>query len=566
MMFVRALIGVAAIVGAVCVLAPASAETAHTISLQPGRNVVTWNGAEPYPIADFAGTPVTQIHRWDAVSQEWLSRIVGQDGGTLPELHLLPRVQYMLVADAQHEIDVANPLAGINPRAELRRDGRPDDPLRFEAYWPNEDSPLEDLVVLRGEHERLSVRAETAGGRGDVGFWWVIDGRVNHAGLASDDVDLMPGAHDDGRLFAVDSMGQVTMVELPRIVRLPQVEIPEMVYGVNAWAMSAPIGWHYGNQYMSRDEYLAVIEKITEIGFEYVRLFVPMNLVLFSSGISPYVDHLDWLVRQVHNAGLEPMPIVGPMGTQWAQSADISVDRDILHAGWETGDVNHTEAFARTAARRWPQVTFWDVSNEPNIKQYRADLDPVLEVQQQRAAAFGILYENPNAIIIGGTPCCYWVDGQTKWEWGIHGLVFLEAMYEAGFGPWHDILGIHLSVDLDDFDYEVDWARRLMAGYGDNTKPLWATETPADWRSDEQYTELLMSHLQRATERDDLNGVLIWKIRDSFDQGSLTHSTEHESGIIEPEYRDGRLTLQPAGVAIRDFLRALRETQAAGSD
>ena len=140
----------------VCV-ARADADTG-TITLSRGWNVVTWNGAAPYAIADFADTPVTGVHRWDAVGQQWLSHIVGWDGASLPELHLLPRVQYLLIAEARHELDVPDAVAGVDPRAALRRAAPPDDPLRFDAYWPNEDSPLEDLVVLRGEGERLSVR------------------------------------------------------------------------------------------------------------------------------------------------------------------------------------------------------------------------------------------------------------------------------------------------------------------------------------------------------------------------------------------------------------------------
>ena len=160
-----------------------SASEPATIRLDAGYNAVTWNGAEPYPIADFADTPVTKIHRWDAVGQEWLSRFVGRDGASLPELHLLPRVQYLLVAESKHELDVPNPIEEIDPHAAFRRVAAPDDPLRFEAWWPNEDSPLEDLVVLRGEDERLSVEAEVAGGVGEVSVWWVLDGRLNHWGL-----------------------------------------------------------------------------------------------------------------------------------------------------------------------------------------------------------------------------------------------------------------------------------------------------------------------------------------------------------------------------------------------
>ena len=203
-----------------------------TIALSPGRNVVTWNGSAPYPIADLADTPVTQIHRWDAVRQEWLTHLVGQDGATLPELHLLPRVQYLLFAEGTHELDVLDPIAEIDPRAALRRAGPPDDPLRFEAYWPTEDSPLEDLVVLRGEDERLSVRAEVAGGLGDAEVYWVIDGRLNHAGKASHDVALNPGKHDKAIVLAADRNGQVAVQSLPRVVKLPKLELPsQFLYG-----------------------------------------------------------------------------------------------------------------------------------------------------------------------------------------------------------------------------------------------------------------------------------------------------------------------------------------------
>ena len=83
-------------------------------------------------------------------------------------------------------------LHETNPLAELRQAAPPDDPLRFEAWWPNEDSPLEDLILLRPDDERLSVKAEVAGGIGEVEVYWILDGRLNHQGLESDDVELLP--------------------------------------------------------------------------------------------------------------------------------------------------------------------------------------------------------------------------------------------------------------------------------------------------------------------------------------------------------------------------------------
>ena len=80
-----------------CVWPTVQADAESAIDLSPGYNAVTWNGAEPYALSNFDGTPVTRIHRWDATGQEWLSHVVGQDGATMPELHLLPRVQYLIL-------------------------------------------------------------------------------------------------------------------------------------------------------------------------------------------------------------------------------------------------------------------------------------------------------------------------------------------------------------------------------------------------------------------------------------------------------------------------------------
>ena len=287
------------------------------IRLDAGLNVVTWNGAAPYPIADFSDTPVTRIHRWDAATQRWLSRFVGPGGGTLPELHLLPRVQYMLVAWTRYDLTVPDPIAGIDPRAALRFAAAPDDPLRFEAYWPNEDSPLEDLVVLRGEDERLSVRAEVAGGVGEVEVYWVLDGRLNHRGLESDDVDLTPGAHDHGRLFATDKTGQVAAVKLPRIVKLPPLEsqASKTRFGVAAHFNS-------GENYGSVAEVEEAARLIKDAGLSIVRkdlstyLTTSGRLVEFS-GVS-----FDKVLNIARRYDLSVLAIVGNASPSWASSRD----------------------------------------------------------------------------------------------------------------------------------------------------------------------------------------------------------------------------------------------------
>ena len=548
----------------------ASSDDPVAISLRPGYNAVTWNGSEPYPIADFVDTPVTKIHRWDAVGQGWLSHVLGRDGATLPELHLLPRVQYLLIAKAEHELEVPDPVGGIDPHARLRFAAPPDDPLRFEAYWPNEDSPLEDLILLRSDDERLSVRAEVAGGTDKIDVYWVLDGRLNHQGLASDDVQLLPGKHDEAMLYSADRSGQAVVVELPRVVKLPQVEIPEMVYGVNDWDMAyAPAAWEVpGHSYGYPERYKAAMAVIADLGFEYVRFAVWTRQILQDASLAPGRDmeHLDWIFRQLNEAGLQPLPILGMISPNdmWMNASDVSRTDPIFPiqrvAGGPISDHRLNEIVGQMSARRWPEIRIWQVSNEPSLIHNNADLDPALEVAHQKALALGIWYENPNAIVIGASPCCFWAE---QWDGGIHGLVYLEAMYERGYSGWFDILGLHASPGSPangDPRREIDAARQIMARYGDDDKPIWITETPAWYENEEQFTNFLVDHLRLYTDHPHVQGALIWKFKDTVPHPDQPdHWTEQFTGIVDYKYRSGGYELQPSGIAVRDFLRSLSD-------
>ena len=315
-------------------VAVGSASEAATIRLQPGYNAVTWNGAAPYPIADFAETPVTQVHRWDAVGQEWLSHFVGRNGASLPELHLLPRVQYLLVVRAAYEIEVPDPIAEIDPHATLRFADPPDDPLRFEAYWPNEDSPLEDLILLRSDDERLSVKAEVAGGVGGVEVYWLLDGQLNHRGLESDDVELLPGKHDDARLTAVDGLGQVVAVNLPRVVKLPPLELPEMVYGITAHLQRGVAqGWGVDDWY-TWSMAAEAMDMIRDAGLQIVRFDLAWD------SAQPTLGELDdsvlaryqRLFAMLDERGLMAMPIIYNGSPSWANGC---VPPNPIVPGWQ---------------------------------------------------------------------------------------------------------------------------------------------------------------------------------------------------------------------------------------
>ena len=526
------------------------------ITLSPGWNAVTWNGAAPYAIADFADTPVTKVHRWDAVRQEWLSRFVGRDGGRLPELHLLPRVQYLLVAEGKYELDVPDPIAGIDPYAALSAAVAPDDPLRFEAYWPNEDSPLEDLVVLRGEDERLSVRAEVTGGVGDVEVYWVIDGRLNYTGMASEEVALNPGAHDGAIVLATDRNGEVAVRSLPRIVRLPKLELPsQFLFGTF-------IGTVCLDDDSTSEAYDHKLALVKDAGFTMIR------------GVDFWPSYDHWGVREVYawtqttldclaRQGIEQfMSIAGT--PKWAAAFDVSRQQALQDLrSLAPVDPADLQDFTRTLARLYPNQRFWQIGNEPNLQEYQVGVDPYSYVTMLKAAALGLWYEQPEAVIIlSGITGVGWTDGEGGFDLdgAINGGLFLEALYRAGVQRWHDISAIHYASDAD-----LDTFRAIMAANGDDDKHLWVTESgttvrTGDAASYQAQAEFLRDHLRIYRERADIHAVMLFMLGgdDPAVFAPCVDRVGHNYCILEPmtdpTSADGGILARPAYWAVREFI------------
>ena len=386
----------------------AFAESPAAITLAPGRNVVIWAGSEPYAIAHLQGTPVSQVHRWDPATQTYLSHYIGQDRAALPEQHLLPRVQYLLVAEAAYELTIPDPLADVDPYAELRTPPPPDAPLRFDAVWPNEYSPLDDLVVLRGDDQFLSVRARVADGVGETSVWWMIDGGLNHEGLVSNHVDLLPGGHDYGLVYAADESGQVAVAELPRIVRLQPLamSLTEPKYGVVAH-------FNRSSNYGSIAEIEAAAELIKEAGMSIVRMDLG-NYLTESGRLVEWGTEFDNILEIVHKHELQVLAIIGGSAPSWATSKDKGSQWNPW-AGVSRYDSGPAQMQARLIARRWPNQVLFEIGNEPNLSTYGGFVDPHAWGEHHKAVALGIYYENPSAIIVSAGICCFgWFDTVTR--------------------------------------------------------------------------------------------------------------------------------------------------------
>ena len=565
-----------------------SASEPATIRLQPGYNAVTWNGAEPYPISDFAETLVTQIHRWDPAGQEWLSHFVGRENATLPELHLLPRVQYLLVAEAKYELEVPDAVEGIDPHAALRFAAAPHDPLRFEAWWPNEDSPLEDLVVLRGEDRRLSVKAEIAGGVGEVSVWWMIDGRVNHAGLASDDVNLTPGGHDHGRLYAVDDVGQTVVVELPRVVRLPSLEslnLPEMQFGVVAYVNIAASKWNPDDladpEFCTNRQSICVytgnlaaafaaIDLIAEAGFNIVR-----NQALYGWSQSSIEKSEPFIERFLaHGISILSLDYFSPM---WPRAADVTLrsSTSALFGGNTRGhfaqngpltDPAHFGGYLGRFVAKYPQIRFWQLVNEPDLKFFFQAPDPVNLVALARAGALAAWYANPNAVIVGPGFSQNPFDADDARST----IELLDETLAHGLGDYTDIYDLHFydgcSKIIGWDQYEglpqmirfIDAYRGVMAKHGQSQKHLWMTEIGVHSpREAEEEAECIVESMEYLDQRPDVNAAFIH----AFLQGS-NDLVVGSAGLVLAPFENGTFTLKPVYHAVKEYIanRRLRTT------
>ena len=573
-----------------CLWATAQADDESAIDLSAGYNVVTWNGAEPYALSNFDGTPVKRIYRWDAVNQGWLSHLVGQDDATLPELHLLPRVQYLILAQRNHTLAVPDALAGVNPSTSLHFAPPPADPLRFGAYFPNEDSPLSDLVVLRGEERRLSVSAEIFGGSGEVEVYWMIDGSLNHQGTASDDVDLLPGGHDHGRLYAVDGTGQISVQALPRVVRLPPLDLPDMTYGLFATLEGAGIKGSRAEHFSFNNGDWEAVEKaldlIADAGFELVTIQMHWNAIE-RRGKDQYDAHwlatFDRIVHEVSRRGLDLMASV-----LWAPNwAAESLEYPDWGLGKTPADSRHYADIIGFVAERWPEIEYFYLLEEPDVSHYYRSMDPTKAAADTIAGALAAWYYNPDAVILGANltgmlerPTPNVVRDGEHWEVYAGALPFLRALYaQPGFADHVDVISYHPFAcpigrprgDMTEREY-VAMAERIhavMQEHGDEDSQLWASSIAYSTASREHggvlpevQAECLVKMFEILTELDYVTGALQFRFTDDM---SGNEGWSYRTGMVETRGRgaDG-LVPKPSYYAVRDFLRA--QAQRAAND
>lgn len=213
-----------------------------------------------------------------------------------------------------------------------------------------------------------------------------------------------------------------------------------------------------------------VLDRLESAGVDSVRIDVSWAM-LQPDGPDQFsswgVDFVDEVLAMAQDRGLAPLVTLW-LTPEWANSG--RGERTLPDDPADYGRV------AQWAADRWEgQVAAWEVWNEPNDEDFMRGADPAEYVRLLRAAYCGFSTGAPGTpVVFGGTS---YVD--TDW---------IARAYAAGAAGWFDVMGVHPYMGMADLppDTPDDASGRtvahladlheLMAGHGDEDKPIWITE------------------------------------------------------------------------------------------
>jgi GH35 family endo-1,4-beta-xylanase len=202
-------------------------------------------------------------------------------------------------------------------------------------------------------------------------------------------------------------------------------------------------------------------------------------------------SHADLVVDHARNQGLTVIARLGYV-PEWARppkTSPLYLDK----AGYDMY-ARFVGAFVRHFKGRVKHIVIW---NEPNLSQewgYRP-VDPAGYAELLRRAYIAAKEADPDVVVLGGALAPTLAPPGS--EWAMNDLDYLQAMYDAGAGPYFDGLAVHSygwtfdpeeppSPDAVNFR-RVELVREVMARNGDEDKPVYITE--AGWNDHPRWTK-----------------------------------------------------------------------------
>jgi polysaccharide biosynthesis protein PslG len=227
--------------------------------------------------------------------------------------------------------------------------------------------------------------------------------------------------------------------------------------------------------YASHNLTSSELHEITLAGGTFVRTDFPMRSVQFNSSQSFDWGPLDKKVAAATGQGLRVLGILD-YSPQWNAHPDCTVGSPDQCA---PADPNAFANYAAAAAAHFPQVTHWEIWNEPNLKQFwspsPSSIDYVTTLNGAYAAIKAVAPDD--VVIAGALSRASDVPGVQ-----IAPTTFVNSMYanRAKF----DILSLHpytypFSPDTANSGngwLDVATIRATMVANGDAAKKIWITE------------------------------------------------------------------------------------------
>jgi len=202
-------------------------------------------------------------------------------------------------------------------------------------------------------------------------------------------------------------------------------------------------------------------------------------------------SHADLVVDHARNQGLTVIARLGYV-PEWARPPKTS-PLYLDESGYDAY-ARFVGAFVRHFKGRVQHIVIW---NEPNLSQewgYRP-VDPAGYSELLRRAYLAAKEVDPEVVVLGGALAPTLAPPGS--EWAMNDLDYLQAMYDAGAGPYFDGLAVHsygwtfspdepASSDAVNFR-RVELVRELMVRNGDVDKPIYITE--AGWNDHPRWTK-----------------------------------------------------------------------------
>jgi hypothetical protein len=241
------------------------------------------------------------------------------------------------------------------------------------------------------------------------------------------------------------------------------------------------------------------LQMVREMGADTIVEFFPWAYIEGTEGVYGW-DHADTIIAHARNQGLHVIARLG-LVPEWARPRPA-----ILGGAAPSTTLNYLEddrfpdfarfvgAFAARYRGQVDQIIIW---NEPNLAfewGFRT-VSPAGYTELLRQAYLAAKASNPNVIILAA-PMAPTLEPEGS-PWGMHDLLYIERLYEAGARPYFDAMAVHTygftappeaepGRDVMNFR-RVELIYEIMQKNGDGDKPIFITES--GWNDHPRWTK-----------------------------------------------------------------------------